>query len=62
MPDDLYARYQDARRAYQQHTDTCRACTPTGPGSDCDDGRRRFVRLARLQDLYLTRLKQRRTR
>ncbi|MFD4577257.1 hypothetical protein ACFWNK_33755 [Streptomyces sp. NPDC058417] len=59
MPDDLYARYQAARRAYQQHSDACRACTPTGPVPVCDDGRRLFVRLARLQDLYLARLKQR---
>ncbi|GAB1340847.1 hypothetical protein ACE1SV_74370 [Streptomyces sp. E-15] len=60
MPDDLHQRYQAAHRAYQTHAASCGDCIRTDP--QCRDGKRLFISFARLQDAYLTRLKQRRTR
>ncbi|GAA3140179.1 hypothetical protein [Streptomyces echinatus] len=61
MPDDLYQRYQAAHRAYESHADSCdAACTRDTP--QCRAGHGLFASFARLQDAYLTRLKQRRTR
>ncbi|MEU0054678.1 hypothetical protein [Streptomyces sp. NPDC006309] len=58
MPDDLHQRYQAAHRAYQSHADSCGAgCTRGTP--QCRDGKRLYETFARLQDAYLTRLKQR---
>ncbi|MGW3360556.1 hypothetical protein ACWDFL_35065 [Streptomyces bungoensis] len=59
MPDDLYQRYQAAHRAHQAHIASCPRCSDN-PG--CPAGQRLYETFARLQDAYLTRLKQRRTR
>ncbi|MGW1988047.1 hypothetical protein ACWCPJ_37335 [Streptomyces collinus] len=59
MPDDLYQRYQAAHRACQAHT---ASCTPCANSTTCPTGKRLYETFARLQDAYLTRLKQRRKR
>ncbi|MEU1668550.1 hypothetical protein ABZ547_34210 [Streptomyces sparsogenes] len=57
MPDDLYKRYQAAHRAYRAHATSCTSCTSDSPV--CPAGQRLHEGFARLQDAYLTRLKQR---
>ncbi|QNP67965.1 hypothetical protein [Streptomyces genisteinicus] len=61
---DLYQRYQAAARAAAGHDRTCRTCASAehetaGTTSRCPQGERLTDSLARLQDAYLTHLKNR---
>lgn len=64
MRTDLYRRYQAAGRALSAHDRRCESCTRadrdhSGRTARCPDGARLHASLARLQDTYLTHLKDR---
>ncbi|MGW6287368.1 hypothetical protein [Streptomyces sp. NPDC055107] len=56
MPADLYTRYMSATDAWREHAAGCGTCTTTRPG--CPNGTRLWERLNRLQDAYLTHLRE----
>ncbi|MBT2369969.1 hypothetical protein J7E88_33060 [Streptomyces sp. ISL-10] len=57
MPDDLYQRYMRAYQDADEHTRGCAACQPN---DHCPTGKPLHDRLARLQEAYNERLRQRR--
>ncbi|WP_177204454.1 hypothetical protein [Streptomyces sp. CC53] len=58
MPDDLYHRYMKALAASRAHDATCTTCTRDAL---CADGSRLEESFTRLQDAYLTRLREQRS-
>ncbi|MFE8978585.1 hypothetical protein ACFYM7_34965 [Streptomyces cyaneofuscatus] len=57
MAADLYTRYMAASHAWRAHLKRCSACTAE---ERCPDGAPLWERFTRLQDAYLTHLRNKR--
>ncbi|MER5362454.1 hypothetical protein [Streptomyces sp. NPDC002785] len=57
MAESLHARYMAASDAWRAHRKDCEPCTFPDTGRHCPDGAPLWERLVRLQNAYLTHLR-----